>query len=256
MNVNPRTRLILSALVIAALMLLSQSAQAGQQVSAGNSLWMRTSLPAPSDFESMTFFWRPSSEAGVTFQYVVYRPAGKYGQLLHPLGMDLDPFKGDSVIVEFRILEGSVEFLDPVWVWDGWVDGGKLEWVPYTFFFGFYLGRYPHASVVDYVPGEILEGEPPHGDPIVVYPMGSMLGRRNIRSDFVEAMEVSLDIKPLSCPNPVNTASRGNTPVALLGTADLDVRTVNLATIRLEGVAPVRSAVREGPLPRAALRHT
>ena len=54
----------------------------------------------------------------------------------------------------------------------------------------------------------------------------------------VAPVELSLDIKPGSCPNPINTGSRGVLPVALLGTADLDVYSINVESLRLEGVAP------------------
>jgi hypothetical protein len=51
---------------------------------------------------------------------------------------------------------------------------------------------------------------------------------------------VPLDIRPQSCPNPLNTNSRGVLPVAILGTEDFDVTEVDLASIRLEGVPPIR----------------
>jgi hypothetical protein len=54
-------------------------------------------------------------------------------------------------------------------------------------------------------------------------------------------VEVPVDIKPGSCPNPFNMMGRGDLPVAILGTADLDVSTIDVASVRLAGVAPVRS---------------
>lgn len=57
-----------------------------------------------------------------------------------------------------------------------------------------------------------------------------------------EPVEVALDIKPGSCPNPINVTSRGNTPAAILGSGDLDVTTIDPASIRLAGVAPLRSS--------------
>jgi hypothetical protein len=51
---------------------------------------------------------------------------------------------------------------------------------------------------------------------------------------------VNLDIKPQSCPNPFNMGSKGVLPVAILGTEDFDVMTIDPATVRLEGVAPLR----------------
>ena len=53
---------------------------------------------------------------------------------------------------------------------------------------------------------------------------------------------IEVDIKPGSCPNPLNVKSKGVLPVALLGTEDFDVRDVDVASLRLEGVAPIRSA--------------
>jgi hypothetical protein len=47
--------------------------------------------------------------------------------------------------------------------------------------------------------------------------------------------EVDVDIKPQSCPNPLNVKSKGVLPVAILGSAELDVTDVNIASIMLEG---------------------
>ncbi len=57
---------------------------------------------------------------------------------------------------------------------------------------------------------------------------------------------VFLDIKPGSCPNPLNLEEKGVLPVAILGTEDLDVKTIDPATIRLskEGVAGSVSPLR------------
>ncbi len=56
-----------------------------------------------------------------------------------------------------------------------------------------------------------------------------------------EPATVSVDIKPGSCPNPLNTRSRGVLPVAILGTWDFDVSQINSSSIRLLGIAPLRS---------------
>jgi hypothetical protein len=62
-------------------------------------------------------------------------------------------------------------------------------------------------------------------------------------------MEVVVDIKPGSCPNPLNLKSRGVLPVAVLGTLELDVNDIDPASIRLEGVAPLRSALKDVAAP-------
>jgi len=59
-------------------------------------------------------------------------------------------------------------------------------------------------------------------------------------------MLVDVDIKPGSCPNPLNKKSKGVLPVAIVGTEELDVTTIDPETIRLTmdgscgGVAPIR----------------
>jgi hypothetical protein len=62
-------------------------------------------------------------------------------------------------------------------------------------------------------------------------------------------IEVPVDIKPQSCPNPLNVKSRGVLPVAILGTADLDVRQIDVASIALEGVSPIRSGYEDVATP-------
>jgi hypothetical protein len=52
-------------------------------------------------------------------------------------------------------------------------------------------------------------------------------------------MKVSFDLRPEGCPNPLNTKSQGLLTAAVMGTADFDVNTIDVATLRLEGVAPV-----------------
>lgn len=53
-------------------------------------------------------------------------------------------------------------------------------------------------------------------------------------------IEVFLDIRPGSCPNPFNPRSNGVLPAAICGTPDLDVSQIDAETVRLEGVAPLR----------------
>lgn len=60
-------------------------------------------------------------------------------------------------------------------------------------------------------------------------------------------LKVDVDIKPGSCPNPLNLKSKGVLPVAVLGTEEFDVTTIDPLSILLsreeveEGVAPIRS---------------
>jgi len=60
---------------------------------------------------------------------------------------------------------------------------------------------------------------------------------------------VPVDIKPESCPNPLNVNSEGVLPVAILGTDDIDVTNFDPSTIKLEGVSPLRSELEDVATP-------
>lgn len=53
-------------------------------------------------------------------------------------------------------------------------------------------------------------------------------------------VEVPVDFRPGSCPNPLNLTSKGVLPVAILGTAELDVTNIDPASILLNGMPPLR----------------
>ena len=63
------------------------------------------------------------------------------------------------------------------------------------------------------------------------------------------AVAVPLDIKPGSCPNPLNLKSKGVTPVAVLGTYDFYVSDLDLTSLRLNGVSPSRSSMEDVATP-------
>lgn len=60
---------------------------------------------------------------------------------------------------------------------------------------------------------------------------------------------VSFDINPQSCPNPLNVGAKGRVPVAILGTGSFDVTLVDPASVRLEGIAPLRWALQDVATP-------
>ncbi|MDH3283510.1 MAG: hypothetical protein OEQ13_02110 [Acidobacteriota bacterium] len=65
---------------------------------------------------------------------------------------------------------------------------------------------------------------------------------------FPQPLSVSLDVKPGSCPNPINSRA----PVlraALLGTMDLDVNDVDVTTLQLEGVSPIKTGYEDVATP-------
>jgi uncharacterized repeat protein (TIGR01451 family) len=59
---------------------------------------------------------------------------------------------------------------------------------------------------------------------------------------------VHIDIKPESCPNPVNINSRGLLPVAILGN-EVDVSQIDVSTIQLAGVSPIRDNIEDVATP-------
>ena len=63
------------------------------------------------------------------------------------------------------------------------------------------------------------------------------------------SLTVAIDIKPTSCPNPLNVNSKGVLPVAILGTEDFDVAEIDVSTVRLVGVPPLRSNIEDVETP-------
>lgn len=56
----------------------------------------------------------------------------------------------------------------------------------------------------------------------------------------LSAVLADVDIKPMSCPNPLNVGDKGVLPVAILGGELFDVTEVDPASVLLEGKAPLR----------------
>ena len=64
-----------------------------------------------------------------------------------------------------------------------------------------------------------------------------------------EVVKIPFDIKPGSCPNPINPKSKGVLPVAILGTAEFDVLDIDVSSLLLEGVPPIRSSIEDVTAP-------
>ncbi|MBM4339394.1 MAG: hypothetical protein FJ110_07600 [Deltaproteobacteria bacterium] len=65
--------------------------------------------------------------------------------------------------------------------------------------------------------------------------------------------QVFVDIKPGSCPNPVNVTSRGVLPVAILGTVDFDVKEIDPLSIYLYFGKVGDEDVKVSPILRASI---
>jgi hypothetical protein len=95
------------------------------------------------------------------------------------------------------------------------------------------------------VPAGIVMGtDPPAGEEV---PIGSSINI--VVSTGQCAYPVDIDIKPGSCPNPFNLVSMGVTPAAILGSEELDVTTIDPASIRLAGVPALRSSLEDVATP-------
>lgn len=81
---------------------------------------------------------------------------------------------------------------------------------------------------------------------VIFYADSTEIGRQNIH---VHIGVAPVDIKPGSCPNPFQMKAQGVLPVAILGTASFDVNDVDPATVRLEGVAPLRYSLEDVAAP-------
>ncbi|WP_136799236.1 hypothetical protein [Desulfosediminicola ganghwensis] len=71
----------------------------------------------------------------------------------------------------------------------------------------------------------------------------------------VISIPVEVDIKPGSCPNPLNTRQKGILPVAILGTEDFDVTTIDPESVRLVGAAPLHWSMEDVATPYEDIMH-
>ena len=70
-------------------------------------------------------------------------------------------------------------------------------------------------------------------------------GPSSVQLDYLRIrglLRATVDIKPGSCPNPLNVKSKGVLPVAILGSENFNVFDIDPVSIRLEGAAPIRSS--------------
>jgi len=91
-----------------------------------------------------------------------------------------------------------------------------------------------------------------YNDPVIMY---GELDRAEINIRGPLDVPVHFDVKPGSCPNPINPKSKGVLPAAILGSSDFDVTTIDPASVRLrlqgseDGVAPIRWALEDVATP-------
>ena len=69
------------------------------------------------------------------------------------------------------------------------------------------------------------------------------------KSSEISEIEVAVDIKPRNCPNRFNVRSKGVVKVAILGSEDFDVMTVDPSTVQIEGASPLRWKLKDVATP-------
>ena len=180
-------------------------------------------------------------------------------------------FVGDAPS-DTRVVD-ALNYIGRHWNSD-WVQGwGKNDTVQYQATYCVMKGLETMGIPLDGVPGvadwyqdiadAILadqngDGSWPAGNPAYVWPDGSVYYTVSAELGSVWALltlerfappppviEVLVDVKPMSWPNPLNVKSKGVLPVAILGTEDFDVTQIDPASVRLEGVAPLRWALED-----------
>ncbi len=67
----------------------------------------------------------------------------------------------------------------------------------------------------------------------------------------IDVITVAVDIKPTSCPNPLNVKSKGVLPVAILGTTDVNVLDIDATSIQLAGISAIRHSYEDVAAPIA-----
>jgi hypothetical protein len=148
---------------------------------------------------------------------------------------------------------------DPGWMGWGWPPNPASYQATFTIMKGMNafaieeFGDPPISWATDFetalVAQQNLDGSWPWcnwGDPILCTSWALLTLQR---AAPIIAIPVPVDIRPGSCPNPINVDTKGILPVAILGTDTFDVTQVDPASVLLEGVYPLRWSLEDVSTP-------
>lgn len=171
---------------------------------------------------------------GKVFDLYLYAPLYKeYGNII-PINDNIYVYLNGIFIGKKGTLYGAI--LDTKAPWaietDGWYQGGSFGPASVT-------PLKPGVNIIDIVAEEFCY----YGG------MSRLDLKLIVEKPPVPVIEVPIDIKPQSCPNPLNVNAHGILPAAILGTVDFDVNKIDLASIKLEGISPARSALEDVATP-------
>ncbi len=93
---------------------------------------------------------------------------------------------------------------------------------------------------------EWSDGKSPCGSSCYAISDGIAIGKEQ-RFEVIARVKVKIDIKPDSFPNSINLKSRGVIPVAVFGTSEFHVNSIDTVTVTLSG-APIKLAASGKPL--------
>ncbi|MHC4648525.1 MAG: hypothetical protein ACYTBJ_23955 [Planctomycetota bacterium] len=100
-----------------------------------------------------------------------------------------------------------------------------------------------------YVGGKLWKGDPGNWQDDWVPEIAPIDGCFRTYMAPQPTIALAVDIKPGSCPNPLNVKCNGVLPVAVLGTQELNVTSIDVASVRLAGAAAVRSSFEDVATP-------
>lgn len=170
-----------------------------------------------------------SNGGGICFGYVCYRNTFRENIIYHNNGVGLIDGKysrynriyhNDIVCNDPQVSNRSVYNID---IWDNGYPSGGNYWSDYT---GVDLNNDGIGDTPYWVPSGAKDNYP------LMRPWNMV--------------QVAVDIKPGSCPNPLNTKSKGVLTVAILGTEDFDPTDIDPTTVLLsrevceDGISPIR----------------
>lgn len=168
---------------------------------------------------------------------------GEIDALAAATGGSVQPLSSDGANIAQAILAALEQIMTDVW-WEATCDTGLVVNLTPDVHYDIPGGTTVVFQETVSVPGTTLPGD--YSCTVTFYAneypaAGAVIGEQTVNIHVASRLiPVPLDIKPTSCPNPLNVTSKGVLPVAILGTVDLDVTTIDPATILLEGVAPLR----------------
>ena len=156
--------------------------------------------------------------------------AGLTGGAAYPLGADIDETIAEIIEAEISQVDNlSLEVCTPGF--ESWMTSLTPE--EYTDV------ELPGAFAYE-VTYTVPEGTLPGEYTFDVCAIGDGVSYASQTVNITVYKEIPFDVYPITCPNALNRESKGWTPMALLGTADFDVSQVNIETLTINGILPVK----------------